>query len=327
MEEEKKARDLLLAGLSYKKAAGILGRTAISLVHKNCKKWKIKNIGGRKVWTPEEDLIGSKLMLETHRFEEVAKKLGRTPSAVQRRNSCIWRIDNRGWTVEEEAKCIEMIREGRSYADISFIIGKSVKAIEQKNITRWKINTRIHAGKRRRGNGNPNFKHGQYAGDAVYRSMIDVESCARCGTTEGKIIRHHINFEHQDNYEGNLIPLCTDCHLKIHRLGRRLLHVFVDMSLLSRVSSPKGDCMEQDAYKRDILTKLEVFIRREFDLFLSPLERNLSEKEKNELGDVMRKLSKNSRKTASKLLEGYRVQPIVEEESCKETVACPIRNS
>lgn len=318
IEEEKKAMDLLSEGLGYMEVAEILGRSFQSLAHKNSKDWKIKNIGGRIEWKAEEDILGSKLMVETHSFKEVAKVLGRTPSAVQRRNSCVWRVNNRSWTVEEETKCIEMIQQGKSYSEISSIIGKSIKAIEQKNITKWKLDALSHARKRMRGKGNPNYKHGRYAGDAIYRSMIGIDSCTRCGTSEGRIVRHHINFDHQDNRVTNLIPLCADCHLQVHRIGKKLLRIFVDTTLMSLVSLEKEDFgMKHDACKRELLCKLEVFLRRELEMFLLPLQQYLSEKEKNELGDVTKILTKNSRKIASRLLEGYKVYPQGEGETKK----------
>lgn len=44
------------------------------------------------------------------------------------------------------------------------------------------------------------------------------EQCSNCGATEGIEI-HHRNGDRTDNRVENLLPLCGDCHEKLHRSG------------------------------------------------------------------------------------------------------------
>jgi len=44
------------------------------------------------------------------------------------------------------------------------------------------------------------------------------EECANCGDEEGLEV-HHINGDREDNDPENLIPLCRQCHRRLHRSG------------------------------------------------------------------------------------------------------------
>lgn len=70
----------------------------------------------------------------------------------------------------------------------------------------------------RSGKDNPNFKHGS----SIYRSLINVEKCNRCGYKEyPEILQvHHINRDRTNNAPENLETLCPNCHTLDHYLGK-----------------------------------------------------------------------------------------------------------
>lgn len=63
---------------------------------------------------------------------------------------------------------------------------------------------------------NPNYKHGEYVQDRVYRELIDVSRCSSCGITDKPIVIHHIDGNHRNHRRGNIIPMCLSCHAKLH---------------------------------------------------------------------------------------------------------------
>lgn len=49
-----------------------------------------------------------------------------------------------------------------------------------------------------------------------YRQKIPKERCAICGATTNLCI-HHIDFDHYNNAEDNLVAICVSCHLSLHK--------------------------------------------------------------------------------------------------------------
>jgi hypothetical protein len=80
----------------------------------------------------------------------------------------------------------------------------------------------------RRGPGNPNFRHGAYAGSRGRRTMFslplkDEHKCRVCGATDGLHLHHAVPralSEDGRNDLSNGIPLCNSCHMSWHRGGR-----------------------------------------------------------------------------------------------------------
>ena len=66
------------------------------------------------------------------------------------------------------------------------------------------------------GESNPNYRHGAYIQERIYREMIDVSSCAECGSRDGLVV-HHKNGDHYDNHPENLQVLCRSCHQSHHK--------------------------------------------------------------------------------------------------------------
>lgn len=70
------------------------------------------------------------------------------------------------------------------------------------------------------GNNNPNWKGGTYTSKThtriAYRKYV--HECAMCGTNEECVLEvHHIDENHENNNEDNLIILCSNCHSRVHR--------------------------------------------------------------------------------------------------------------
>lgn len=66
------------------------------------------------------------------------------------------------------------------------------------------------------GSKNPNYKHGSFVNERIYRKLIDTSICSNCKTKDGVIDVHHKNGNHKDNNPDNLISLCHKCHGKFH---------------------------------------------------------------------------------------------------------------
>lgn len=72
----------------------------------------------------------------------------------------------------------------------------------------------------RTGENNPNFKDGVYKGShyatIAYREYL--WKCACCNNEDPDVIQvHHIDGNHFNNSIDNLIPICANCHCKIHK--------------------------------------------------------------------------------------------------------------
>ena len=68
----------------------------------------------------------------------------------------------------------------------------------------------------RPGEQNPNYRHGLYIQERIYREMIAISQCARCGSTD-QLLVHHKNSDHYDNHPDNLEVLCMSCHFSHHK--------------------------------------------------------------------------------------------------------------
>ena len=69
---------------------------------------------------------------------------------------------------------------------------------------------------------NPNWRGGKYGNrqhaKIAYRNYVP--ECAICGETDKYMLEvHHIDFNHSNNELDNLIILCANHHLKLHRGG------------------------------------------------------------------------------------------------------------
>ena len=42
--------------------------------------------------------------------------------------------------------------------------------------------------------------------------------CYLCGSEE-QVERHHVDWHHDNNDAGNVVPLCRRCHVEVHRFG------------------------------------------------------------------------------------------------------------
>lgn len=47
--------------------------------------------------------------------------------------------------------------------------------------------------------------------------ILKKTKCEKCGTEEGQLDMHHIDFDENNNELDNLMCLCRSCHMKIHR--------------------------------------------------------------------------------------------------------------
>lgn len=66
---------------------------------------------------------------------------------------------------------------------------------------------------------NANYKHGVYIRERIYREMIEIGECNRCGAKDNLVV-HHKNNDHLDNHLDNLEVLCRSCHHSHHMKQR-----------------------------------------------------------------------------------------------------------
>ena len=88
------------------------------------------------------------------------------------------------------------------------------------------------------------------------------KKCEKCGTDEGQIDVHHRNKNRHDNSRVNLRPLCINCHLRHHQLGRK--HSEKTRNKISK--SQKGRVFSKETIEK---MKMSSAIR-----FQNPIERN-----------------------------------------------------
>src|SRR3990167_5763186 len=67
------------------------------------------------------------------------------------------------------------------------------------------------------GKNHPNYKHGKYAGDSIYKKLIKNSQCELCGKKDGQIDRHHKDGNHFNNNSNNFLIVCAKCHGLIHK--------------------------------------------------------------------------------------------------------------
>jgi hypothetical protein len=77
----------------------------------------------------------------------------------------------------------------------------------QKAMKRLDIRPRSRANA---GQKNGRYRDGRHS--RIYRTMIEKTHCRRCGATETLGI-HHVNGDHYDNRQENLMVLCNSCHM------------------------------------------------------------------------------------------------------------------
>jgi len=59
--------------------------------------------------------------------------------------------------------------------------------------------------------------------------LIYPKKCTRCGSNK-KIQLHHLTYEHLGNEKSkDLIPLCKQCHLWVHKEGWRIRNEFLSL--------------------------------------------------------------------------------------------------
>lgn len=66
------------------------------------------------------------------------------------------------------------------------------------------------------GETNKNYRHGLYTQERIYREMIEINNCNRCGSSDNLVV-HHKNDDHYDNHPDNLEVLCRSCHMSYHK--------------------------------------------------------------------------------------------------------------
>ena len=78
----------------------------------------------------------------------------------------------------------------------------------------------------RSGENNPNYIDGGYIGNSVYTRLAYrtyKHKCAICGCNDELVLQvHYIDENHKNNDVDNLIILCANDHLKLHRLGQQI---------------------------------------------------------------------------------------------------------
>lgn len=84
----------------------------------------------------------------------------------------------------------------------------------------------------RSGENNPNWIDGQYYGNSVYTKLAYrtyKHECAICGCSDEDMLQvHHIDQDHSNNDVDNLIILCANDHLKLHRNGQEITQEIKD---------------------------------------------------------------------------------------------------
>jgi len=95
-----------------------------------------RNKGIYRLWTPEEEARLIRLRQQGLSARDVAKKLKRSPGAVQMRTTLLTREGRytptpreRVWTPEEEARLVKYLFEGLSYMDIGLRLGRTRNSI------------------------------------------------------------------------------------------------------------------------------------------------------------------------------------------------------
>jgi 5-methylcytosine-specific restriction endonuclease McrA len=161
-------------------------------------------------------------------------------------------------TPEIEAKMCEMYREGHSSVAISKLVGftpTTVVSVLRRNGVEIRSITDAHTGIAHSLGKKLYERYYHNRGKQLYEGK-----CVACQTTT-KLAVHHVNGNHDDSRDSNLILLCGPCHIAVHR------YKFVDTDKILSLSF-KGYGMDKIASELG-LTKDKV----QYELFYYGLAR------------------------------------------------------
>jgi 5-methylcytosine-specific restriction endonuclease McrA len=80
----------------------------------------------------------------------------------------------------------------------------------------------------------------------VYRNLIQIEKCLRCGYSEMKssLHVHHLDADRENNNVSNLIVLCANCHYGLHRRSWDITELGFDVTPVKRHRKTPIDTLE-----------------------------------------------------------------------------------
>ena len=102
----------------------------------------------------------------------------------------------------DRARLIELRQKGLSYQQIGRLFNRSRQRIHQIISGYDELNGQL--------------KNGKYKYQHEYILIRDDHKCQKCGAAESLLV-HHIDGDDRHNRDGNLITLCSKCHLELHR--------------------------------------------------------------------------------------------------------------